>query len=308
MLPIILCNQLDDELAQGLAFALGLISCRVAELEKSTKPKTEKKSVKKDRKGVFFNMLPTFNASVERGIIRSGGKKSATLAINVLQMTALSTQNARAMSAWRLASAGNGIRGRVIVVEGQSQGTGVTVIIDGELVSSTEVAVPYEVEAVKRALLSNTVAVIFLGDIVDEIEVCWPEAATPDGHILKSVAAKNMVHRQMATETIRRGLLHRKKTVDAEIDKPFRLLIGAPPDLVVFAFRKIRTVSGKVRKPGLGHYFEGPFVFVGPCSVRVIDGIGGYFRYDLDSEKRSDWKNLAPKILNLAAGIDHELF
>ena len=307
MLPIVLCSQFDDNLAQGLAFALGQISCQIVELEKKTKSK--KKSVDAHvSKGIFFKTLPTLNTSVERGVIRSGGKKSATFAINVLQMNASSTQRARAMSAWRLTSAGNGIPGRVVVVEGQSQGTVVTVIVDGELESSIDIAVPHEEEAVKKAILSDTVCVIFLGDLVDEIALCWPEAATPDGHKLKSVAAKTMVHRQIKTETVRQGFLHRKKTVDSEIDKPFRLLNGAPPDLVVFAFRKIRTNSGKVRKPGLGHYFEGPFVFVGPCSVRVIDGMGGYFRYDLDTEKRSDWKNLAPKILKLAAGIDDELF
>lgn len=294
MLPIILSSQWDDDLAQGLAFALGRVCCLFKEIKKTEEME---KHI-----GPLFHMLPNLHSSVERGVIVGGGKKSSTAPVIVMKMTVTMEQNARAMNALRLASSGNGILGRVVVVEGQSQGTLITVFHDGKIVSSTDVAVTKEEEAVQKAVTDETIGVLFLGQIVDEIALCWPDAVTGDGHPLKVVAAKTLVHRKIGTETIKKRLFHKKTTVESETDTPFRFLVGSPPDLAVMAFRRIQTKSGRKQKPGLNHFFGGPFVFVGQCCVRVIDGSGGYFRFDFATEKRMDWKLFAPKILNLAAG------
>lgn len=301
MLPILLSSQWEYDLAQGLAFALGRHCCLVKEIKKTDIDRKKDESEK--HIGSLFHMLPNLHSSVERGIIAGGGKKSKTAPINVMKMTVLSEQNARAMNALRLATSGNGIPGRVVVVEGQSQGTLITVFHDGKIISSLDVAVTVEEEAVQKALTAETVGILFLGLIVDEMALCWPEGVTGDGQPLKIVTAKTLVHRKIETETVKKGLLFKKmETVSSETDTPFRLLVGASPDLAVMAFRRIETKSGRKRKPGLDRYFGGPFVFVGQCCVRVVDGSGGYFRFDFATEKRLDWKLLAPRILNLAAG------
>ena len=297
MLPIVFGSQWDSELARGLAFALGRGYCAVAELEKR---KNKTLNI-----GPLFHLQPSYHASVLRGLV-AGGKKLEAAPIMVVQMTAQSEQKARAMSALRLASAGNDILGRVVVVEGEPRGTLITVFIDGQIRESMDVAVPDEEAMVQKMVTSETVCVLFLGDIVDEIGLCWPDIVDGSGTMLKKVPANYLVHRKINTTTIKKGLFRKKETTSSEIDTPFRLLMNVPPDMTVMAFRKIRSESGRLRKPGLGHYFEGPFVLVGAGSVRVVGGEGGYFRFDFSMEKRGDWSTLAPKILHLAAGIETE--
>lgn len=292
MLPILLSSEWDQDLAQGLAFALGR-AYPLRSLSQTSDLKPANKNFE-----ALFHMLPNLHASITRGL---NGVKVKTQ-FTVMQLPATVEQNARAMSAVKLASSGNGIPGRVLVVEGKPQATLITIFVDGKIVQSIDVAVTNECESMKTALTEDTTAVIFLGQFVDEIGLCWPDAVTGTRQELKIVPASSLVHHRLDTETVKKkGLFHKKETVQTEIDTPFRLLDGAKSTVSVMAFSKIKTTSGKIRKPCLGHFFDAPFVLITQNSVRVIDGDGGYFRFDFSTEKRTDWNFLAPKILDLAA-------
>ena len=289
MLPIVVNSQWNIQQMSGLAYAIGVSTSEIHS-SKSAEHPSEK------------TVLPDFKASVERGILSKCGKCKDALKHppRVFQLTREKEQKARAESAVSMIGHATGT---FLVVEGLKRGTTATLVVDGMAIRAVASDVPQEEEMVTRFFTEalNIACVVFLGLIVDEIAKCWPELATPNAarHIVRTKAS-TFVHQKEVTTTTDR---FRKKKTKSVTDIPFRLLVGANPEIPVVAFKTIASQTGKIMRPGIRRVLSGPFVYVGRDGVRVVRG-DGYFRFVRDKEQQKDWKVLAPKILEMAVVED----